>query len=285
MLMMQDPRILVPLDGSTLAERALHFLPQVAVGPLRLRLIAVVYGADGVDPFAADDQLVCDADLALAYLDAARERLSRRGISHGVEVVVRDGDPVALLLAEAEDWRADLVLVSTHGRSGMRRWRLGSVADKLIRGAVCKTAVIGPLAEPSDSLRSLMVPLDGSLLAEQALPEALSLAAAAGAALHLVRTVPDVEHPRSRRGHDDAAGYLDEVAARLGAPTPVHTALLRGPTADELLRYAQQESIDLTLMTSHGRRGFMRSALGSVTDRMLAEATSPVMVVPVAADF
>ena len=284
---MAETRVLVPLDGSELAEKALFMLPQLAFQPLHLRLIAVINGWGGMDPLAAKDQVVCDSDLATQYLQAVVERLVAEGNVAKLESAVRSGDPALTILDEAEDMKAELLLMSTHGRSGFQRLRMGSIADQVIRHAPCSTIVVGPHVEAFGKLRNLAVPLDGSDLAETALSQALLIARESGGSITLIRVVPvpaagtDQANVRAAdKLEEEAATYLRRVAGRLDHRIQVKTHLLIGSAADELPRFVSEHQFDLTVMTTHGRSGLARAALGSVTDRMIANCIAPLMVVP-----
>jgi nucleotide-binding universal stress UspA family protein len=181
----------------------------------------------------------------------------------------------------------------------MSRWRLGSVVDKVIRNAERNVLAIGPKArargewldpELVPPFRSILVPLDGSALAENALPVAKSFADAFNSKLHLIRAVPipmlDEDMPGEAIYTPDlldsmvssARTYLTSAASRLASPEGARLDVLVGPPAPQIEDYATLNNIDLVVMTSHGRGGIARAALGSVTDRLLG-GPAPVLVV------
>jgi nucleotide-binding universal stress UspA family protein len=159
------------------------------------------------------------------------------------------------------------------------------VADKVIRKSTCNVLAVGPNTftdHHRTSVRSIMVPLDGSALAEEALPLGIDLARRTKAQIHLVQavsllptellaTLNMIDLEKVVRGYllKKAEAYLEE--------RPV-IDVVHGPAADALQFYAGQAAIDLIVMTSHGRGGFMRAALGSVSDRMLG-GVAPVLIV------
>jgi nucleotide-binding universal stress UspA family protein len=199
------------------------------------------------------------------------------------------------ILAEAQ--HSDYLIISTHGASGLSRWRFGSVADKVIRGAECPTLVVGPVAAERGSwlearlmpvFRSVMVPLDGSELAEQALPEARRFADAFGCRVHVVTAVTTnyvgpseawagISPQLAEDFIADAGKYLDEIKARAPGMEDATFAVKIGAPAQALIDYIDENRIDLVIMTSHGRGGFIRTALGSTTDRLLGGA-APVLI-------
>jgi nucleotide-binding universal stress UspA family protein len=173
---------------------------------------------------------------------------------------------------------------------------MGSVADKVVRAAACNTMVVGPKAAERttwidarilEPFKSLLVPVDGSALAESALPVAGAFAGAYGAQIHLVRVAAIPVTGDGMEGiyttdllNDaitSAKEYVQAAATKLSG-ADVKTDVLVGNAAAELQDYVAANAIDLVIMTSHGRGGFVRTALGSVTDRLLGGA-APVLVV------
>lgn len=277
-------RVLVPLDGSELAEAALTYLPVLAsLGPLRVRLLAVAeqpphLGLPGPREWQANQ-----VRLLKDYLAKRQDQLQSDDVE--VEISVRRGKAAQAIIADATRFEAEFILLSTHGRSGLKRWRLGSVADKVIRSARCNTLVVGSEAvrwPHKRYVRSILAPLDGSELAETALPLATRLAQELGAQLHLVRVVD--HFPAEDVAADDlvrmtraAEEYLRSKAADRWQVMP-RTEVVSGRPADSLLLYAGQQAIDLVVMTSHGHGGALRAALGSVTDRLIG-GPAPVLIV------
>ena len=276
--------VLVPLDGSPRAERALAYLPVLAhIGPLNVRLIAVVDEKQSIFSTLPDDVQEGERNALAVYLDAKAKDLV--GIVASAETSVALGSPASLILDEAERIAADLMIISTHGRSGLERWHLGSVADKVIRGAPCNTLVIGPEADaPTPAIRSILVPLDGSKHAEEALDVARRLAEPLGAELHVLTVVPPAiltarySYLREQLLGESVAQantYLAGLKTRLG---DAKTSVAAGPPVQTILEFIRENSIDLVVMTSHGQGGISRAVLGSVTDRLLGGG-APVLVV------
>ncbi|HWO73276.1 MAG TPA: universal stress protein [Dehalococcoidia bacterium] len=291
-------KVLVPLDGSRLAENSLVYLDALrSLGESKVLLVSVVDETEDYHSLTPSQALERETNLLATYLREVESDLERYlGIEVETKVVI--GTPAEALLAEAHEARPDLLVISTHGRTGITRWRLGSVADKLVRGAPCDTLVVGPRAAECttwlearilEPFRSVLVPLDGSTLAEQALPVAKTFADSFGSTLHLVRVVgvPPAgdgfggEYPYAPQLIDSlvegAKAYLAGVAAGLG-DYQVETAAPLGYAALQLEEYIDAKGIDLVIMTSHGRGGIARAALGSVTDRLLG-GKAPVLVV------
>jgi len=186
--------------------------------------------------------------------------------------------------------------MATHGRSGLERWYLGSVADKVMRLVERPILLITPAAvgeegqaAPAVRFAHIAVPLDGSSLAEAALPAAEELAAATGGAITLVRVqpwlvtatmpypyVPELGELETQIEAADQA-YLATAAARLRPGLAVDVILLRGSPSGALLEYFAANRPDLVVMTTHGRGGLQRLVLGSTADR-LVRAGLPVLL-------
>lgn len=276
-------RVVVPLDGSELAEEALSHLPVLAsLGPIYLRLVAVTENAERLGVADPKEWQARQTRLLRQYLQGQQRRLESPDME--VEISVRRGNPAEAIVIDARRFNADFILITTHGRSGLKRWRVGSVADKVIRSSPCNTLVVGAKAREAAGklVSSIMTPLDGSELAETALPMATRLAGELGADLHMVRVVTympaeEVMSVALDRMTALADDYLRERAAERWQIDP-KTAVIIGSPADELLDYAEKHSIDLIVITSHGQGGLLRAALGSVADRLIGGA-SPVLIV------
>jgi nucleotide-binding universal stress UspA family protein len=284
---MSDLTILVPLDGSKPAEQALLFLTALsALKDLRVRLLSVAES----DADVSGEEETAREQSAADYLNAVAERL-RAKFGFPVESVRRTGRPYAEILEEASDQDVNLILMTTHGRTSGEDERLGSVADKVVRGAACPTLLVGPHAAVPLQVEQVTVALDGSALAAEALPVARALAQRLNARLRLVRAVQyplavnsdsigslaaDVVESLERT----AALYLSEAKLELETSLPVDTAVLTGRPAEALLADVKEHPPSLLVMTSHGHTGFIKWALGSVTDRMIRGPVPVLMLRP-----
>jgi nucleotide-binding universal stress UspA family protein len=282
---MPETKVLIPLDGSPLAETALRALEALAtLGPLHVRLVSVVEAIEGMTQVAKSEHLQREEHMLNAYLDGVVARLKDRPEIASVEGRVFAGVAVDIILDQAGDFAPDLLVISTHGRSGLSRWRLGSVADAVIRSNTANTLVVGPNARLRAPVRSILVGLDGSQLAEAALPVATSLAAGFGATLHLVRVISlPVSTSEEYQDYLDeltqyAREYLDETKKRTAFSGELVTAARVGSPSERLIDYIAAHDIHLAVMTSHGRGGIARTALGSVAGRLVG-GPAPVLIV------
>jgi nucleotide-binding universal stress UspA family protein len=208
---------------------------------------------------------------------------------------VRQGKPAGEIVRAAQDLRADLIVMGTHGRSGFQRWVLGSVAEKVLRQAPCPVLTIpADAAERPGPLffKRILCATDFSPASEGAVACAASLAAEAEACLLLVHVL-DRSGPRARSesGPDgdgrDGADFECAARAQLRrafppeardwcAPEEIVTC---GKVAPEILRLAAEREADLIVVGVHGRSLLDLMAFGSVTHGIVREATCPVLTV------
>jgi nucleotide-binding universal stress UspA family protein len=280
---MSNLTVLIPLDGSKQAEQALTFL--IAFKSLRnlsVRLLTVAESDNSVPPSEETRR----EEAAKAYLEDVTSR-AKASFDSPIECILRTGRAHQQILEEAERDDVNLLLLTTHGRTITDPERLGSTVDKVVRGSACPTLLVGAHASVPLQIERITVPLDGSALAAETLPVARTLAERLGAPIRLVRAVQppsvDVEVIGSfaadliESGELTASLYLAEAKLEMETSVPVETSVLSGPPAEALLTDIKENPPSLVVMTSHGHTGFIRWALGSVTERML-RGPVPVLV-------
>lgn len=298
--------ILLPLDGSSFAEEAVPLAAVVARAfGADLHLAHVIRPMPGT---GGDEGVESDLEWRREVREAASGALSelagqlrREGVS--VDAEVREGQVVTELLAAVEERAVDLVVMTTHGAGGFRRWWLGSVADALLRRSRVPLLLVRPWDDtrdrPSDEprFRTILVPVDGSPASEAALESAVALARAdRPTRLVLVRVVPsplDVGTlygvPKVRPGgeaaqrrKEEARRYLEQVSERLPGDEleGVELRVMEASSAAEgVIEAARLSAADLLVLSSTGRGGLGRVVLGSVADKIIRGATPPALVV------
>ena len=284
--------ILVPLDGSERAERALPPAEDLCrrldgeIALMRiLPVLALPFNAPpGYIPPDRYQQMVDDQErLAREYLERVATGLQQRG--QRARSYIQYGEPAAAAIMDAiPALRVSMVVMTTHGRTGFARFALGSVADGVVRGGGVPVLLMRSFAsqEQTEAPRSALVPLDGSPLAEAALfTVARRLAGAVLRAIALVRVVD----PRDgAEGAQAAEKYLDQARRRFverldGRELAVTTRMEVGAPAAGILAAARAEAPDVILMSTHGEAGLGRLAFGSVTDRLLRDGDLPMLLV------
>lgn len=293
-------KIIVPLDGSRLSESILPYARVLADAfDLPVDLLQVV-DSETVEAFADPGRGffldVVEADLrrsARNYLDKVSRSLNTRS---AVNCLIDVGNPAEIIVGRAERQPEALIAMSTHGRSGIKRWYLGSVADKVLHASKNPLLVVrGKDAQSHEGvarIKRLLVPLDGSPLAEAALPLAVAVAKALGAELELMRVytalaqayygegfIPDYEEMTARL-RSDAEAYLKERADVLNQEglAGVQSILREGDAAAEIIGVAKKTEDNLVVMASHGRSGVGRWVLGGTADRVIRYSEDPVLV-------
>jgi nucleotide-binding universal stress UspA family protein len=283
--------ILVPLDGSTLAARAVPFATAFArAAGARLVLIRAVRAEPVPSEKAALAQRAARRR-AEVELGVVVDQLRQEGLTAEARVSSKAA-PEAIVDA-ARQQHANLIVMSTHGRSGIGRWLYGSVADRVLQRTRVPVLLIPPSCErtcPAEGALRLLVPLDGSELAERALGFARAVAGTAGEVL-LYRVLPpsvpiDDGDPLDpywtevfAEARANVLDYLESVAAPLrAAGCRVRLAVEHGARAQRIAEYARREKVDLVVLSSHGRAGVARWLLGSVAEELLRDGRTPLLL-------
>ncbi|HZD39878.1 MAG TPA: universal stress protein [Terriglobales bacterium] len=292
-------RILVPLDGSPAAEQVLPLARLFARGlSATIDLISVIDLVELAHHVSAADNLFLDS---LAE-DEARHRRKylgdvAKGFSGGtVHCRVETGKAESVIIEAAATEAATLIAMATHGRSGLNRWLLGSVTEKVLRGSshpllLVRAAAGAPSAKAA--LQSIVVPLDGSPLAETVLPAVVDLAKKLDLAVILFRVyhipygVYDVsgsygfDFERLLSGIEGTVQqYLEEkrAALQVAGLEKVTIASKQGISADEIIEFSRKVPDSLIAMNSHGRSGVKRWVLGSVAETVVRHAANPMLI-------
>jgi nucleotide-binding universal stress UspA family protein len=277
--------LLVPLDRSAFAEHALPLAVSIArraAAQLDLvqvhELYALADPACGWAPFnpAEDAQW---KEKERLYLTATANWVSAVA-RVAVTATVLSGEVAEAILEQSWAGHADLIVLATHGRGPVTRFFLGSVADRVLRCATAPLLVVHggetqPALIPEAVLEDLLVPLDGSPLAEQVLPAALELARLMEGRCTLLRVVGP-----GAAALAEAEAYLERMAARLraeGAQIQTRIVLARH-AAEAILEQVRTHGHDLVALATHGRGGARRVLLGSVADKVIRGVSTPVLV-------
>jgi nucleotide-binding universal stress UspA family protein len=290
--------ILVALDGSRLAEQVLPVVsalaPRLAADVVPLAAIAPQDGwTDG--PVAREWEQE-EQGAAEAYLKSVQQQLGKAGVKvRGVRV--EWGHPHVVISAIADEEGADVIAMTTHGRSGFARWVTGSVADKVLRTSRKPVLLVHSREETQEpaigdvSVKRILVPLDGSPLGESVLPFVEDLTTRSNASLLLLNVVvptPELSAtflPYSKSILEelqaDAKKYVEAVGKRVRtAGVSVETSVVIGHAAEAILDTANRRSADLIALSTHGRSGAARWILGSVADTVIRHADGPCLVIP-----
>jgi nucleotide-binding universal stress UspA family protein len=297
-------RILVPLDGSEVAELALVHAMELAL-KLDLEVVMLhVYEPDEGGQVAMRE----------AYMERVAERM-RRGLqmpeskdrqqeqppSMNVRTSLIEGHTAEQIVRYAETNGIDVIVMATHGYSGIKRWRLGSVADKVLRASSIPIWLVraqgsGEVTGDVWPGRRVLVPLDGSELAESVLPHVQALAKQKdGEPVEVVLVgvcepmlLPSYYPPDIPLNWDhhialckrSSGEYLSNVVKRLkNAGVNARSEVLVGKAADAIIDFANEQAPNVIAIATHGRSGVSRWAFGSVAERVLRGVSGPVFLV------
>lgn len=311
--------LLVPLDGSSRAEQALPVaarLARASGGTITLFTVigmapeAISYHMTG--PFLPQTVFKQDLVQAHTYLDQVARRSILAGLA--LEQQVDLGDPAATILSYAENQAIDLIVVSSHGYTGMKRWLLGSVAEKIARHAPVPVLILREGEPLHTHLRfdgmcavRALVPLDTSARAQDAIPPAAALVAQLSAAEHGQLQLAQIVVLPQGAGSEEQQALLrqanqnletvsqsirDGLMAHVGPD--LHLRLCQAVSTDSdiaegIVRMAEDgepdamttgaQRCDLIALTTHGASGVHRWAVGSIAERVLHATTLPLLMV------
>ncbi|WP_435101779.1 universal stress protein [Halarchaeum sp. P4] len=277
--------VLIPTDGSRGSELAVpHAVEYAARHDATLHVLYVVDAQ-----FAQNEQ--ARTTLQRRGRDAVG-RIERQAIERGVavETELREGTPFTEILDAVDDYDADVVVMGTHGRAGLDRLLVGSVTERVVRGADVPVLTVGGPGgtETAPPYENVLVPTDGSDAATAALDAATDFALAYGATLHLLHVVdltavaPDVQTAFNVDVLQQAGEKIVADAAERARDAGIEdvvTAVEPGTPVDVVRTYIDDHDVDFVAMGAHGRQSLERFLVGSTTDRVVRSTDLPVLTV------
>jgi nucleotide-binding universal stress UspA family protein len=302
-------KMLVPLDGSQLAENVLPYAKKLA-GRLDLEVIILHVCTPEERAFNAKHR---------DYIDQIAETMASQAIEVQQETALQKeakrikakgeltiGYPAEEILRYADKHKVDFILIATHGYSGIKQWTISSVVDKVLRASkvpvlLVRTEIPYEIAYNKWPPKMLLVPLDGSELAESVFPHVETLAKQRGVepmdvVLLMVYERPSIPSYLSEAsqlyGWDELINqmtsslkkaneqYLAGIEKRLRETgLKVTSRLLTGNPAHEIIEFTRQNPFSLVVIATHGRSGYVCCDYGDVTNKILHEGTSPIFLV------
>jgi nucleotide-binding universal stress UspA family protein len=280
-------RMLVPLDGSELAERAIAYAKSLAKAKdseIILFTVSVASAGHLDRPMKA-------------YLELNAKELQSQGIK--ASIAISYGNMADEIIKFADKNKIDLIIISTHGHSGIKRWVLGSVALKVLHGTCTPVLLIKSRAHKISEVefKKILIPVDGSPFSEASIPYAKELAKGTSGEIILLRvSEPPVlsadRSPAIKPGWEEyrnilmaeiqrqAEEYLKGIKANIEkSDIKVRSQAILGKAAEGILQVAKKENINLIAMTTHGRTGVSRWVYGSVASKIVEESLQPVMLI------
>jgi nucleotide-binding universal stress UspA family protein len=295
-------KILIPLDGSKTAEKVLPYARFLANSlKLPVELLAVVDIVEMATHISADRARYLDTMIEDSVRNSGQYLKGVAGTFPGTNTkcTLEKGKAEQMIVETAAADKGTLVTMATHGRSGMNRWLLGSVTEKVLRGGTNPMLLIRATEEGKTdgeaTLKSIVVPLDGSELAEGVLPTVAELAKTLKLAVVLFRaySLPTGAYAGGEGYYavnyeelltamrEEAVDYLEkktEAVKKLGIDNVSYVAK-EGFAADEIISLARKSPDNLIAMCTHGRSGVKRWVLGSVTETVVRHSSDPVLVI------
>ena len=297
-------KILVPLDRSPLAEQAIGraaALARAYDASIDFILVHEPFSMNFlVNPASETDTLAGEQ----RYIERMAAEVCA-GSSLTVTAGVHRGSVSDVICDRAREVAADLIVMTSHGRTGLGRMWLGSVADAVVRNSPVPVLVLKPIVDANDRrdahhlFRHVLIPLDGSALAADIFPTATAIAEAGGAKITLLRVITPVpsitaveapiplaympiipDEVATRHVASEAAAELDEIARRLteqGHSVVKGEVVVDERTAQAIIDYARASDVDLVAMCTHGR-GASRLLVGSVADKVLRGSGLPTLL-------
>ena len=293
--------LLVPLDGSRLAEVVLPTALGFAKGIGAQVTLLHVLEHDAPQTVHGEPHLT-EAGAAEHYLRELASHFVVDGLALDFHVHANEEHDVAASIVDhAQELEADLTVLTPHGRGGLRRWLIGSIAQQVLQRGTTPVLLVPPCepgTQPSFELHSLLIPLDGKEAAEAVLPLAQEIARTWHAAIDLVQVVPTL----STVGGDRAASamltpiatastlqieaqvaqdYLGNLAEAWPADVPLNIGVLRGDPAHEVVELVRRTRPDLIMLSTHGRTGLAGLWAASVATKIVTRAERPILMVRV----
>ena len=271
-----DERIVVPLDGSKLAEIALPYAEEIAVRTGRdIVLLSVIEFADPT----YRTYLKKTADTTKSNASRYAEKSNSKEIE--VYITTRDGNPAESIVDFTNKWGHNLIIMATHGRSGIGRWAIGSVADKVVR-AITNSSVFlvrgnkaGPDVRQKHLLKKVLVPLDGSVPSQSIIPFINHLATKLSLELTFFHVAPEDD-----RQEIDAHTYLKARCGELESQGVVANCEVRtGSPADSIIDVADELAVDFIAMSTRGKNSITPWSIGSVAQKVLLGGNTPLLLV------
>lgn len=272
-------RIVVPLDGSKLAEVALPYAEEVAAKMgSDIALLSVLESLTGEEykEFQKYAKRIVPATKHYAekYIETGSKAIK-------VEAITRTGNPAKSILDYVDKGNVDLIVMASHGRSGISRWAVGSVADKIVRATTRKPVMLIRAKESRSDVRekrilkTALVPLDGSTGSRAVIPYISGIASKLKMEVTLLQVVSGNNHDYS-----DAEAYLRNESAELEVQgVKASYKVSTGAVADKIVDLADELFVDLVAMSTRGRSGFNLWSLGSVAERVFLGGNTPLLLV------
>jgi nucleotide-binding universal stress UspA family protein len=302
-------RILVPLDGSELAEIALPYAEEIA-GKMGSEVIIIHVKEPTENPEKPEHQPYVskiaartEQNIKKSHVIAPGEKIKVTSAVIGASGILTH--PAEEIVDYAGKENVSLIIMATHGRTGIRRWALGDTANKVVRSFKCPVLLIRAAMKTTANvhLDKVLVPLDGSKASEAVLPYVVELVSRFKNSIMLIHVVERVFHvypvyesavyyggagmvqvpynAEEMKPYKQAADeYIQKVNERLSAENiKTDYEVKIGSPSEEIIKAADEMKADLVIMSTHGHSGFGRWDHGSIADKVLHGGNTPLLLV------
>jgi nucleotide-binding universal stress UspA family protein len=273
-------KIVIPLDGSPLAEVALPYAEEVA-GKMEseIVLLTVLPSEEPNEYLNYQNYIRKIVDITKRQVDKYAENKANE--STNVGTATRAGNPAEGILDYIEKGNMCLIVMATHGRSGVGRWAVGSVADKVVRATTRQPLMLirakgaHPDVRAKRILKKALIPLDGSATSEAVIPYFSEIAQRLRMDLTLLRVIP-----KNNGSTASADTYLDNWCRQLADKgINVKHEVRAGSPADQIIDLADELASDLVVMSTRGQTGVNLWSLGSVAQKVLLGGNTPLLLI------
>jgi nucleotide-binding universal stress UspA family protein len=272
-------KVIVPLDGSPLAEVALPYAEEMA-GKIGSEVILFsVLQSEEAQEYQKHHRYAVKIEEATKrhvakYLDKSENRIIKVGM------VTRTGNPAEGILNYISKGYLSLIVMATHGRSGLSRWAVGSVADKVVRSTTKQALMLirakgaHPDMRARRILKKALVPLDGSIGSEAVIPHIMGVAPKLKMELTLLQVIPKTNHT-----YASAEAYLQSLCSQLEDKSITAKYEIKvGNPADQIIDLADELAMDLVVMSTHGQTAINLWPLGSIAQKVLLGGNTPLLL-------
>jgi len=286
--------VIVPLDGSVMAEVALPYAEELVARRVSNLILL----------FVKEPNDYRSENIIQAYLDSLAQKILKNAESYSgelksaqskVQTKILTGNPSEEIIKFADSLENSRIIMATHGQSGVgTRWSLGSVADKVSRATSRPITLIRakrdrPAMHSKGLLQKILVPLDGSKHAEIVLPYVKDIAQLLKAEVIFLQvlsiqlvTYKMIEVPIPKEVQNAAKEYLEKLVedfSKSGISAQYEIWETRGDVAGEIVEYTEKKYVDLVIMATHGHTGPRHWVMGSVTAKVLREGNAPITLI------
>ena len=298
--MLQLQKILFPTDFSKCAEQALAhavFLAEKYGAEIHVLHVITIFEDQ---PSVVSNEIAETKEMVRKLEDIAEKQLNKIVDSHSADdikittEVKRSLSAAPAILEYASENKIDLIVMGTHGRRGLGHLLLGSAAEEVIRLAPCPVFTIRELKEPKPVMQvnNILVPIDFSNYSEKALAYASEIAQSYNAQLQLLHIIEETMHPAfSVTGKssifdlvpgikDDSKKRTEKMLNKFVSDKVKSKVFIQGGrAANDIIKFAKENSTDLIVIATHGLTGLEHMLLGSVTEKVVRMAHCPVFTV------